>query len=293
MAEDFSRNVPPEEVSIDDGLNQSQTGVEDDVITTKPVSPPPRYSTDSSFMSIKKANFTSKVSPFPGDVEANGDTFGNTPRFLANETGQPLQYVPKKTEKPSVRRVLLVECSENLAIPGIPNFFKAHNLSLKTFWLLANLVCWGLFGYVLYTMTVKYIAYPTVVNTDIQSDTNLEFPAVTVCNLNRVQAKRITKKSKFYGLTQLSRKVLMDVKKDSMTKLSGMSFVVLASSCDIAGSDSTEWLCNDKSNCIEIKRMCDGVYDCNDKSDESSCTPVNDTKPEEPKQKVQDLKVRS
>ena len=70
-------------------------------------------------------------------------------------------------------------------------------------------------------MTVKYLLFPTVVNTDIRLGSNLDFPAVTVCNLNRVKSVKIDKTSKFYGLRQLSYKVTRDIQMQSNDKFAG------------------------------------------------------------------------
>ena len=107
-------------------------------MATKSNSPPPSYVSEPSFLTV--GAFKSKIAPMqPKNNNEDETKIKLAPDIQKNDHGS--------SRGSGVRMALLTECSQSVGIPGIPNLFLAHNIPLKLFWLLANIVCWGFFGY--------------------------------------------------------------------------------------------------------------------------------------------------
>ena len=85
---------------------------------------------------------------------------------------------------------------------GYPEFEKSyacsggHTTFLKkflftgtffaVFWLVANVIGWSGFVIVLIFLSKEFAGYPTTVLVDVKPATSQQFPAVSVCNMNRI-----------------------------------------------------------------------------------------------------------
>ena len=96
---------------------------------------PPAYVTENSFFEKIAGNFQPR-----NDMDLKKEA-------AVTHNGDTEKELKKRPDLMASRRVLLAECSESLGIPGIPNFFKAPNMFLRLFWLLANVICWGGFAF--------------------------------------------------------------------------------------------------------------------------------------------------
>ena len=80
----------------------------------------------------------------------------------------------------------LKEFSCETSVSGINNSAKGNSRIRSTAWL----AVFGLLAYAtadgIYGIVVDYLKYPVITNTDLTHRSEVDFPAVTICNLNRV-----------------------------------------------------------------------------------------------------------
>ena len=84
-----------------------------------------------------------------------------------------------------VRKTLLNFGSET-SLAGINNSGKRKSKIRSAIWLLIFFILAYLTGVNIYNIVNDYLKYPVVTSTDISHQTRITFPAVTICNLNRV-----------------------------------------------------------------------------------------------------------
>ncbi len=91
---------------------------------------------------------------------------------------------------------------ENLNAHGIPNIQRAKSSYRKCFWILASLASLSIFTLHCVNNIDRFWKYDITVNYDIRFETVVEFPAITICNLNPVKesvSKTITDLDNFLG----------------------------------------------------------------------------------------------
>ncbi|XP_035207599.1 degenerin-like protein asic-2 [Stegodyphus dumicola] len=87
----------------------------------------------------------------------------------------------------------------NSSILPVSRMTHVQSKSRKTFWILILIVCIFSCGYEAYKFFNIYLQYPVIISVDVQNNTSIEFPAVTICNLNRM--KRYDEKCILGGFT--------------------------------------------------------------------------------------------
>ena len=95
----------------------------------------------------------------------------------------------KKETPPSKKppTTIIGHVLENLGAHGIPNIKRAQNSYRRIFWLILFISGLTAFTVHCYLSITLFFQYDVTVNVDILSKPRLEFPAVTVCNLNPVK----------------------------------------------------------------------------------------------------------
>ena len=76
------------------------------------------------------------------------------------------------------------ECAMNSTAHGIPNIFRLHNKMLKVMWTICFL---GALFYSIYTITsivISFLQFDVLTNQQVVVESPVDFPAVTVCNIN-------------------------------------------------------------------------------------------------------------
>ena len=76
-----------------------------------------------------------------------------------------------------------VFCSET-TVHGLGRTVASRSRKEKCFWLLVLLCCTGYAFYQVATLIITYLEYPVDVKLDVNPKTELEFPAITLCNMN-------------------------------------------------------------------------------------------------------------
>ncbi|XP_055000882.1 acid-sensing ion channel 5 [Sorex araneus] len=91
---------------------------------------------------------------------------------------------------------------------GVHNIVRNRGRVRKALWLLVVLGSVSLLVWQIYSRFVNYFKWPTTTSMEVQYVENIDFPAVTFCNLNRFQAHAVAKFSIIFFLWKVVSKVL-------------------------------------------------------------------------------------
>ncbi|XP_035665145.1 acid-sensing ion channel 1C-like isoform X4 [Branchiostoma floridae] len=82
----------------------------------------------------------------------------------------------------------------NATMHGISHIFTEGSFSFRRFlWAAAFLVCFGMVSYNGYDRVMYYLSYPRVTKLDELEAQMMNFPAITMCNLNPFRFSKVTK----------------------------------------------------------------------------------------------------
>ncbi|XP_022111144.1 amiloride-sensitive sodium channel subunit alpha-like [Acanthaster planci] len=114
-------------------------------------------------------------------------------RFPQQEPRHLQQQKPGITDeerlaKTSVAQSLVLSLLENTGAHGIPNIKRAPNNVRKVFWTILFFFGLGMFIWQTSWLLERYYAFGVDVKMEISSDRMVEFPAVTICNLNPIKS---------------------------------------------------------------------------------------------------------
>ncbi|XP_007535122.2 acid-sensing ion channel 5 [Erinaceus europaeus] len=91
---------------------------------------------------------------------------------------------------------------------GIHNIVRNRSKIHRVIWLVVVLGSVSLVVWQIYSRFVNYFTWPTTTSIDVQYVENIEFPAVTFCNLNRFQADAVAKFGAIFFLWNIVSRVL-------------------------------------------------------------------------------------
>ena len=111
--------------------------------------------------------------------------------------------------EPLTPKELVRYAIERVVYALVPQLGVARKFS-KIVWLVIYLGLMGVFLYSFEKMVEKYLDYPTTNQLMIETEANLTFPAVTVCNENPVRKSMIGRYRKFRDLVILDDYVAMN-----------------------------------------------------------------------------------
>ena len=111
--------------------------------------------------------------------------------------------------EPLTPKELVSYAKERVVYALLPQIMVAQKFS-KIVWLVIYLGLMGVFLYSFEKMVEKYLDYPTTNQLMIETEANLTFPAVTVCNENTVRKSMIGRYRKFRDLVTLDNYVTMN-----------------------------------------------------------------------------------
>ncbi|GBM16177.1 hypothetical protein AVEN_126444-1 [Araneus ventricosus] len=80
----------------------------------------------------------------------------------------------------------IVKALSDSSISGVNKLFSSKTLLQKTLWLIVLTSCLSGFSYQTYQFSKLYRKKPSVVQIEVENDGLAEFPAVTLCNTNRL-----------------------------------------------------------------------------------------------------------
>ncbi len=90
---------------------------------------------------------------------------------------------------------------------GIPRIFGAKSLLSRLLWLLLVLGSFSVFCWQAGTLIIQYLKYDVVVTYTVDNAIGLaqDFPAVTVCNTNRVMKSKAKESNSHFKLAEIDR----------------------------------------------------------------------------------------
>lgn len=78
---------------------------------------------------------------------------------------------------------------KNSSVPAVSQLGHSNSKHRQIFWVIVLIICVLGCIYEMYLWLNVYFSYPVVINMEIENPLKMEFPAVTVCNLNRVKSE--------------------------------------------------------------------------------------------------------
>lgn len=135
--------------------------------------------------SSSKPSKHNKVMPNISDIERQAakefEAATNNHKFELEQHHQQQQHSHRKL---NVYRDKFVEWSSYSTAHGIPNIFRLESRLLKIIWILCFLASFAYCSYTIVNIVVVYLEYGVLINQEVVSEAPVDFPAVTVCNLN-------------------------------------------------------------------------------------------------------------
>jgi hypothetical protein len=82
--------------------------------------------------------------------------------------------------------------SDSSVLP-LTRMYKSPSLFIKFAWCATFLFALGMFTYYTVTIITEYFKYPSEVTMKLEFSSTLDFPAITVCNMNPIRMKQVPK----------------------------------------------------------------------------------------------------
>ncbi|EPY87970.1 amiloride-sensitive cation channel 5 [Camelus ferus] len=114
----------------------------------------------------------------------------------------------KSLPSPSDREKLDHDFATSTSFHGVHNVVRNRSRIRKVVWLAVVLGSVLLLVWQIYGRLIHYFTWPTTTSVEVQYVENIEFPAVTFCNLNRFQTEAATKFGIIFFLWHIVSKVL-------------------------------------------------------------------------------------
>ncbi|XP_038044543.1 uncharacterized protein LOC119719240 isoform X2 [Patiria miniata] len=133
---------------------------------------------------------------------------------------------------------------------GFPNMFKATSTIGRLIWAFIFFTALGVFIWQASVLVRRYFMFPVSVEVEIITKAELEFPAVTVCNTNKVRRSAL-KQSKY---------------KEALVIDDGETLPYYGP-CIVG-----DFECGSNNLCLKQFLRCDGINHCRDFSDEFGCS---------------------
>lgn len=92
--------------------------------------------------------------------------------------------------RPSLR-ALLYEFADETSAHGVGKIGKANSIFWRLFWVLVTLACMGMVIYQGILLLGTFLDKPTKSDIDVTYARTVQFPAVTICNLNIIKRSKM------------------------------------------------------------------------------------------------------
>ncbi|XP_072050778.1 uncharacterized protein [Amphiura filiformis] len=168
-----------------------------------------------------------------------------------NRTQKAPQYVDATQNQNTVKKktcysIIRKHARQISTAHGYPMIFNSESWYGKLFWTLVVVTAFVFFLRQAIVLVTRYIDAPVAVELKVVSKTFLDFPAVTVCNTNKVRRSAISSSKHRQVLT-------VDVNTPTAYRVP----------C-IPG----DFMCANGTECVKPYLVCDGIRHCADQSDE-------------------------
>jgi hypothetical protein len=94
-------------------------------------------------------------------------------------------------ETETTLKQIFLEWAESSTSHGFPNIFRTKIIAIKIMWLIFLIVSSGLCGYMVMKSILDYLSFDVITKIRIQNEVPMEFPTITICNLNPFYKKQI------------------------------------------------------------------------------------------------------
>ncbi|XP_033639902.1 uncharacterized protein LOC117300278 [Asterias rubens] len=136
---------------------------------------------------------------------------------------------------------------------GFPNIFKATSVIGRLLWTLIFMAACSIFVWQVSILIDRFNQYPVSVEVEIVTRSELKFPAVTLCNSNKIRRSAL-------ALSRYKEALIIDT---------GQTLPYYAPCFE------GDFSCSLNSLCLKPFLVCDGINHCGDFSDEDSCVYEN------------------
>ncbi|CAH1780635.1 unnamed protein product [Owenia fusiformis] len=92
------------------------------------------------------------------------------------------------------------------SLHGLPRVYSSKSLTRKIIWGLVFFGCFVGFCWQVTALTLNYFEYPISVTTEVKTRLKVDFPAVTVCNMNMLK-KSLLMGTRFENLTKVDKRL--------------------------------------------------------------------------------------
>ncbi|GFO34208.1 amiloride-sensitive sodium channel subunit gamma [Plakobranchus ocellatus] len=164
-----------------------------------------------------------------------------------------------KSTKKSIKREISAFFTET-SFTALSRIYKAQSIFRRLAWatLVIAMMVW--LGIQCFWLLDKYFRYPLEVKHELKASTELEFPSVTICNMNPIKKDKVSKPP-FNALEKY-----LEPNIDDLLYLATLyNWVFEDTECK-----SKDFDCGN-NRCIPPRFVCDGKSDCNNDMDEKDC----------------------
>ncbi|XP_077981954.1 uncharacterized protein LOC144436962 [Glandiceps talaboti] len=187
----------------------------------------------------------------PENGHSNGEdattiSFGES--FSSSEDDEEEQKEESEFKKGLT--VITHDFCDNTTWHGLPNIGRSKSSASRLLWALVVLTACIAFIAQASIMVYRYFDYKVNIIMEETGVPSLYFPAVTICNTNKVRASALAN-SNHYSFVSLMQNI----------KVPGYYVPCLPG----------DNLCNNKIHCVKAYLVCDGMRNCPDGSDEFGC----------------------
>ncbi len=136
---------------------------------------------------------------------------GHGPQFSAEPELPPPGYTEKdpetNTKQPEMKKKttlgdIVTEFGLTATAHGIPNIITYKRWWVKLFWAIVSCGLAAVFGLQGYKLLTEFFTWPYNTKIDVISKSKVDFPAVTVCNMNRMRRSELVG-TRFQGLVDI------------------------------------------------------------------------------------------
>nr|XP_006821452.1 PREDICTED: uncharacterized protein LOC102804529 [Saccoglossus kowalevskii] len=165
--------------------------------------------------------------------------------FSENKDAETVTKKPRKSYSALIKQFGLETTAH-----GIPRIAGAKSLLGRVIWSVCFLVAAGAFIRQFIVLVSLYLDYPSTVSIAVVSQPSLKFPAVTICNTNKLRKSAIGNSEH----------------RELITAVEGTEILPYYVPCL-----EEDFICSNGITCLKAYLVCDGAKQCPDGSDEDDC----------------------
>ncbi|KAK3768071.1 hypothetical protein RRG08_045889 [Elysia crispata] len=175
-----------------------------------------------------------------------------------NDTEKKFKVIDAFQEKKNIKQEISNFFTET-SFTALTRIYKAESFFRRLAWTIVVLAMMSWLGVQCYWLLERYFQYPIEVKLDLKAAPELDFPSVTICNLNPILEKHLQQET-FEDLVKYAKP-----NTDDSLFAATLSSWMFNESCTLY-----QYTCSN-GRCIPKEYICDGYNDCNNNDDEKNC----------------------